>query len=424
MLRTVFGMIVLLALAGLSFVGAVTGGGRAAWFLFGCLAGLSAVGLAAGFAIRGKIAVERTVAETLLCRGDSLLVEGKVRLPFRFPFVFVILADTWRNERTGKSARGGVLLVPMGRRELSFAYRIPHLDRGVYRLAATEAGAADFLGLAGIRERDGMAKGKWFRGKEAGKDGEKGATGTRGKAPMQEIPADLSVVVGPLPASLESGPDGPALREDPATAGSVRLYAEGDPVGRIDWRSSLRSGRLMVKTPETGDECVIRLWIDPGRDDFDFERALGAARAFVLRMEHEFRSSGERQWQVMMAGDEAESPPEDGVRPLMRRLAMANREAFSGLPVNSGRFRGEGSVVLATGRMDQGLAELAMEWSAAAGSAVVALTGDRPPGEQELVMAERLERAGIGVSFANLLRPVAEQGNRAAIRPGERQMSM
>lgn len=424
MIGRIWRMGVLSGLTGLAFVGAAVGGGRTAWFVFGCLAGLTALGLVAGFAVRGRVTVERVMPGAVLHAGDTLRVEGTVRLPFRFPLVFVLVADAWRNERTGRTVKGVFLLAPMGRTSLPFSYGIRGLDRGVYRLEETVVRAVDFFDLANHRckwspadaaagDRQPFAEEPGRRDGPNGRD-PSGQAGQRGDA-------SLRFTVGPVRTALSEWDGEPARRADPVAAGGVRLYAEGDPVGRIDWRTSMRTGRLMVKTPDPDDGWTVGVRIDPGADQAGFERALGAAAAFFRARRDEGMCGGSQAPDVVLEGEEGgeTSLLRDGGEAVIRRLALLDRERLSaGSAASPGSeeavpLRGERWFLLATGRMDRALADEAMRLAAAGPVRVLAaLPG--PPGEAEWLLVQRLEAAGIGVAFAQAAKPACSAGESAA----------
>lgn len=378
---------VLIALTGLACAGAAAGGGKAAWFVSGSLAGLALIGLAAGFALKGQVAVNRVLAERPLHAGDALRVEGTAELPFRFPLVFVLIADEWVNERTGRTVKGAALVMPMGRRRVPFCYELARLERGVYRLRESEAGAVDFFDLAGFHRRF--------------------------PAPGDAPPG---FVVGPARTALSGGARDGARRADPDAAGGVRPYAAGDPVGRIDWKTTLRIGRPMVKTPETEEGSPVLVRIDPGRGEADFERALGAAAAFV-RMREAAWKAGSRERDAMLAAEEGEplSLLWDGEAALLRRLALMERPA-AGQPAEAGTKRmrrgfGEPVVLLAAGRLDHALADAALALSGA-GPVRVLAAPENPPGEAEWRLVSRLGEYGVRVAFARPVWP--RQGHRGA----------
>lgn len=376
---------VLLVAAGLAFVGAAAGGGRAAWLVFGSAAGLAVFGIAAGVCLRGEIRVERNVPGHALHAGDTLRIEGTARLPFRFPLAFVLLTDVWRNARTGRPVRGSVFLVPMGRRRVAFSYELRHLERGVYRLAETEAAVADFFDLAGYSRKTAAPDAPGSTAAAGGPAGGFDDCRTAGPA---------GFVVGPVPAARPGGEPGADARPDAAAAGGVRPYAEGDSVRRIDWRSSLRTGRLMVKTPDEDDGAAVRVLVDHGAAPDDFERALGAAAAFMRMRTGEAARWRERD--VVLEDEEGGlSLARAGEAAVLRRLAMMKR-GWTGEAVPA--VRGESGFLLAAGRLDDTLAEAAIRLSAAGPVRVLAAPAGQP-GDTERQAEERLRKAGIGVAF-------------------------
>lgn len=409
-------MAVLLFLSGVSFFGAAAGGGKAAWFVFGCMAGLLATGLVAGFALRGRIEVARTLPAHALAAGSTVQVEGWVRVPFRFPLVFVLVSDTWLNERTGRTVRGACLLVPMGRTRLRYAYALPALERGVYRLKQTDASVADFFDLAGFRQK------RDFRA-AAAEPSSVAALPSR-NAPTREGAADV-FVIGPREARLCGEPANDVHREDPVSAGGTRPYAEGDPLGRIHWRSTLRRGKLMVMTPDDGDPPVPHLLLDAGTDEESFERALGAAAAFLDSQDAENGTGGRARADVRLVDRDGEwlSLASHGREALLRRLALVRRDSLQA-DARPFRRRGEACFLLAAGRMDDALAEHAARLAETGPVLVLAATGFAPPTQAEARKAERLVQAGIGVRFVRMRTPAFARAGRTGIRMMDRTAEM
>jgi len=406
---------VLLGVAALAFAGAAFGGGRAAWFVFGAAAVLAAFGLAAGVCLGGTVRIERTLSAGIVDAGGAVRVEGTAHMPFRFPLAFVLVAETWVNGRTGRAVKGSALLVPMGRRRVPFAYELPDLERGVYRLAETETFATDFFdpgrfqakvdGTGCERRTDrrirrpggGIAASRGMRDRRPPKTAAAGfgaGSAGAGEPALAGLPA---FVVGPVPAACPGGmPEADAL-SDPA-AGGVRPYAAGDPLRRIAWRPTMRAGRLLVKAPDEEPLEAVRVLVDHGREPSQFERALGAAAAFLRLMDGK-AGTGRVRDAVLIDGEGEWSLAECGWAVLAERLAMMERGWSGGTkPVPRG-----GSVfLLATGRLDVSLAEAAIRL-ASAGPVRVLAAPDGRDGETERRAAERLDEAGVGVAFA---RPV------------------
>src|SRR5690606_6552073 len=138
-------------------------------------------------------------------------------------------------------------------------------------------------------------------------------------------------------------------------------YAAGDPLRRIAWRPTMRAGRLLVKAPDEEPPEAVRLLVDHGREPSQFERALGAAAAFLRLMDGK-AGTGRVRDAVLIDGEGEWSLAECGRAVLAERLAMMERGWSGGTkPVPRG-----GSVfLLATGRLDVSLAEAAIRLASA-----------------------------------------------------------
>lgn len=319
----------------LSGAAVLYGGGKAAWFIFGCLLFMSLLGTAGSLLMRGDIQIVREPVSRSLHAGDSLQVQVSVVLPFRYPLAFVMLHEQWMNEQTHRVEQGSVLLVPLGRRQLQFDYTIPNVTRGIYRLYRVETIAVDFLHLSGFRRRsDYMGQ--------------------------HEHEEDEVIVYPYVLPSLETEL-AQARQEHPVLLGGLREYVPGDSLRALDWKSYLRRGKLMTRLPDPdSDGRPIMLILDAGADDAQFERAVSAAAGWVS---HVLRTACSDAVIQIVSGDQEEYrwPASSDEQALLRELACIRRRPD--IPVASllqvmQRQRSDHpcEYVLVTGRLDNRLA--------------------------------------------------------------------
>lgn len=95
--------------------------------------------------------------------------------------------------------------------------------------------------------------------------------------PITVYPRPIPVSAAALPASSTRASHHRWHRDDAdATLGDLRPYRPGDPPSRVHWRSTARSGTLIVTDPETHRPLTVWLLVDLGGET-DGERSPGIA---------------------------------------------------------------------------------------------------------------------------------------------------
>lgn len=255
---------------------------------------------------------------------------------------------------------------------------------------------------------------------KAGRHAEERQRRLPGNGGMMQAAEAVRFVVGPVAAVLPEAGSVMAPRPDYAAVGGVRLYAEGDPPGRIDWRSSMRAGRLMVKTPDADDARTVCVLVDPGGRPSDFERALGAAAACVRTEDAAFAGAGFGERDVLVPGDDGEwlSLRRDGREAILRRLALME----PGTAGSPDKVPDGSRLVVATGRMDAGFADGMLKKAGTEPVRVLALPAGEP-GETERREAGRLRSAGFEVVFVRAQMPPSA-GDALSVPAENRRMAM
>ncbi|MGF7034568.1 uncharacterized protein (DUF58 family) [Paenibacillus mucilaginosus] len=480
-----------LAGAGWSAAWAFLWGGRTAWFTFYAMAFLllytggllwsarRGVRVEAGQG-SGAAPVSGEEQDRTVEHGDPVHLIYSVRLPSGWaPGIWVLLEEAWVHQGTGE--RHLVRMAsPLRRSGADLQGGLPPLRRGCYRREVQEVRLSDAFGLlqvkVGVVERTAAAADKVKTGEpggqaaglETGLPGEKKAARTgamtdsrrgavsgknagqpagwaaasdddpTGGGQIWVLPRCLSAAAWPA-GSLGDGR--PVQRrawsaaEVPQLSGT-RPYAPGDPLRRIHWRSSARTGDLRAKElepPGPGRQLVLldaagaggsegaALWADP------LLTAAAEAAAGLLR-----RSLAEGR-RVRLAvsdaqGSAAEAHGSARLAGLLRLLAAVPRGgaaadsgggSFAALVLRETRSAAGGALTLVTARADAQLPQVLRRLpKGAAGVVFVHGPGELP--EHVHAWKRQLEALGCPVTLvpagtAPVPVPAEEGGVRHAV---------
>lgn len=219
-------------------------GGYSASFLSWGMAVLLGMALLSGLGMR-RIRAERMLSQYRFFAGDDAHVILDVRRGGPVPSGWMIVSDVWTDGL--REYRHSRLLFPGFRSEIRLRYKLKHLARGHYRFVRIEVDAGDWLGLL-----------------------RKNVT----------LPVETEFAVYPKPLSLNPAAQGetsesgnPALRRRPdhrssPIVTSVRAYTPGDPLQRIHWKATARSGLLQTKVTEPLESERLAVVLDVSRNGF------------------------------------------------------------------------------------------------------------------------------------------------------------
>ncbi|WP_127588123.1 DUF58 domain-containing protein [Paenibacillus koleovorans] len=277
-MRRWMNMAALLALCAVVYALARNGGGgqSTAFLLYGCAVWLV-------FALGSSLLVLRGIHGESRLEADRAYAGGALRVSVRlrhrsfWPVVWLVAKETWRHS-DGTKVEYRQLLFPWFRSELMLQYRLENLHRGEYRSEGWELHTGDLFGLVQIIRRQRR------RGEHAG--------GGRGP----------SFLVYPVPESprgrLLAGPneDGTVGRvavslRDSALLRGTRPYEAGDPLRRIHWKLSARTGELQTKLFEPAASKRVHVLLDATVDSYQgasgkvlFEAAMRTAAGLARRV--------------------------------------------------------------------------------------------------------------------------------------------
>lgn len=229
---------------------------------------------------------ERRVSQTTLQQGDSVDVDVRVTNRRGWPIPWIFIEDLFPAYcfRNGENTRLAVL---MPGRSVEMRYRLTCPKRGYHRIGPLVMESGDLFGLQ-RRFRTGQQQDY-----------------------ISVLPTVAYIETFNIAAKRPQGPVKTTHRiyEDPTRIAGLREYQPGDPLNRIHWKASSRTGDLYTKTFDptsvTGGTLVLDLHEDsyvPKDREARLELAITvtASIAFLLQM------SGEQVGMITNGLDAAE----------------------------------------------------------------------------------------------------------------------
>lgn len=364
-MRNVIVLLGMIGLWGASGWWALSWGGRTAWFLFYVLLFLFMYALLVYASVRRGIQVElqgfgpdagwsmahprgKDLREPIrIFAGESLVFSYRLKASGVAPGVWLRLEERWVHEGTGERVTlRGAGATGFGR-AVVVCCGLKAPGRGVYVREAQVIRASDAFGFLRVKRRSGGGGQLWVLPR-AGAVAAKPGAGPEGARPAARQPQAWTAA---------------------AQVSGTRPYAPGDPLRRIHWRSTARTGELRAKETElpaavrqlvvldaagAGESAGAALWADP---------ALAAAVEAAAGLARRGLELGGR---VRLAvsdgqGSAAEAQGRERLGELLQLLAAVPRggarpEAFAELALREARQAGGGAVTLVTARADAQLA--------------------------------------------------------------------
>lgn len=230
--------------------------------------------------------VERSISETTLQQGEATTVDVTVtnRRGWPIPWIFVEDLHPAHCAREGTNTQLAIL---MPGRSLQFRYRLTCPRRGYHRIGPTVLESGDLFGLQ-----------KRFR------------TG-RSQDYISVLPTVAYIETFTIGARRPQGPVRISNRiyEDPTRISGLREYAPGDPLNKINWKASARTGELYVKQNEPSNVLGATLILDLHDDAYvpeGKEERVELAITTTASIAYLLQNSGEQLGMTTNALDAAE----------------------------------------------------------------------------------------------------------------------
>lgn len=246
---------------------------------------------------------ERSVDRTILQQGEDAHVDITVTNRRGWPIPWIYLEDYHPRDfiRNGDNARLAIL---MPGRSLTLNYKLTCPRRGYHRIGPLLLESGDLFGLQ-----------KRFR------------TGEQ-QDYISVLPTIAYIETFNIAARRPQGPVRVTNRvyEDPTRIAGVREYVPGDPMNRIHWKASARTGELFTKTTEPANVMGGTLILDLHEDSYvpeNKEERIELAITVTASVAYLLQSSGEQVGMVTNALDAAETAQYEvkGQRSMSRREA-------------------------------------------------------------------------------------------------------
>jgi hypothetical protein len=229
---------------------------------------------------------ERSISQTLLQQGDEVFVSVSVanRRGWPIPWIFFEDQHPAYFQRVGDSA---LLQSLMPGRRVDIHYRLVCPKRGYHRIGPLLMETGDLFGLQ-----------KRFK------------TGTQ-QDYISVLPTIAYIDTFHISAKRPHGPMKATHRiyEDPTRLHGIRQYEPGDPLNRIHWKVTARTGTLHTKvfepTSVTGGTMILDLH-EEGYTGEDAEARMELAIVVTASVAYLLQQSGEQTGLITNAVDAAE----------------------------------------------------------------------------------------------------------------------
>lgn len=229
---------------------------------------------------------ERTISQDVLQQGEETTVDLTVTNKRGWPIPWLFVEDLHPSDfpREGANTRLAIL---MPGRSLRLQYTIRCPRRGYHRIGPTMLESGDVFGLI-----------KRFR------------TGVQ-QDYVSVLPTIAYIETFKVSARRPQGPVRISNRiyEDPTRIAGLREYAPGDPLNRIHWKASARTGDLYVKQNEPSNVLGATLMLDLHEDSYvpaDRDGRIELAITTTASLAYLLQMSGEQLGMITNALDAAE----------------------------------------------------------------------------------------------------------------------
>ncbi|HBU81526.1 MAG TPA: DUF58 domain-containing protein [Paenibacillus sp.] len=245
-------------------------GGKAALFLSMIATLMLVSALSIHFFGPRNINIRRQMHANRVVAGERTMVAVELKFDCPIPLLWIILCE---NTPAGVHRK---LLFPGTRRQFTYQYELSGLRRGVYRWESGKLYWGDIFG--------------WNTA----------SAETVNHTPLIVVPQAMEWGESAPGECSAIGED--ALSERRSSQGNrspeFREYQQGDPLGRVHWKSTAKTGRLQTFLPESSDSASLGILVYEGASGYEvkqsekkdtpaFERAVRAAARWIYTAERD-----------------------------------------------------------------------------------------------------------------------------------------
>lgn len=245
-------------------------GGKAALFLSMIATLMLVSALSIHFFGPRNINIRRQMHANRVVAGERTMVAVELKFDCPIPLLWIILCE---NTPAGVHRK---LLFPGTRRQFRYQYELSGLRRGVYKWESGELYWGDIFG--------------WNTA----------SAETVNHTPLIVVPQVMEWGESAPGECSAIGED--ALSERRSSQGNrspeFREYQQGDPLGRVHWKSTAKTGRLQTFLPESSDSASLGILVYEGASGYEvkqsekkdtpaFEHAVRAAARWIYTAERD-----------------------------------------------------------------------------------------------------------------------------------------
>ncbi|WP_340015611.1 DUF58 domain-containing protein [Paenibacillus sp. FSL K6-1318] len=328
-------------------------GGRAALFLSIMAFLMFTGGLLLHWFRPRRIHIHRKMHTNRIEAGEQVRVLVELEFECRIPLLWIVLCE---NTPAGVHRK---LIFPGTRRQFTYQYECSGLRRGVYRWDTGRLYWGDIFGWNTLSAE------------------------TTGDTPLIVVPQATAWGKGESVefAAMIEGTLSERRNSQGNRSPEFREYQQGDPLGRVHWKSTAKTGRLQTFLPETTDLASLGILVYEAASGYDvkqagimdspaFERVVRAAARWVHTAERD-----DIPYHLWMEGGNKSYDPQDhrqqgpfhtndenhGLDKLAgARISKAESVSISLRTEMLDRLASGSRIVVLTGKLDQVLAEWIM----------------------------------------------------------------
>ncbi|OMF08326.1 hypothetical protein BK131_26175 [Paenibacillus amylolyticus] len=328
-------------------------GGRAALFLSIMAFLMFTGGLLLHWFRPRRIHIHRKMHTNRIEAGDQVRVLVELEFECRIPLLWIVLCE---NTPAGVHRK---LIFPGTRRQFTYQYECSGLRRGVYRWDTGRLYWGDIFGWNTLSAE------------------------TTGDTPLIVVPQATAWGKGDSVefAAMIEGTLSERRNSQGNRSPEFREYQQGDPLGRVHWKSTAKTGRLQTFLPETTDLASLGILVYEAASGYDVKQAgILDSPAFerVVRTAARWVHTAERDdipYHLWMEGGNKSYDPQDyrqqgpfhtndenhGLDKLAgARISKAESVSISLRTEMLDRLASGSRIVVLTGKLDQVLAEWIM----------------------------------------------------------------